>query len=140
MKALSIRQPWATLIVSGYTLDDGRHIFKNIENRNWLLPRDMEGQRIYVHAPTKQDSAAMEWLFEKGFAPAKVLMYYSNLIPRGALIGEVYIVKGVFESESIWFDGNYGFVLANPTAYETPIPCKGKLGFFVPDIPQEVNL
>ena len=26
--------------------------------------------------------------------------------------------------------GPYGFVLADPNAYEKPIPCRGQLGFF----------
>lgn len=53
---------------------------------------------------------------------------------RGAIIGEVDIVDCVTESKSPWFTGPYGFVLANPVAYKVPVPCKGKLGFFTPDI------
>ena len=41
MKALSIRQPWAWLIVNGY---------KDIENRTWST--DFRG-RVYVHAGRK---------------------------------------------------------------------------------------
>lgn len=41
MKALSIRQPWAWLVVHGP---------KRIENRSWHLPPSMVGQRIYIHA------------------------------------------------------------------------------------------
>jgi len=38
MRALSVKQPWAWLIVNGY---------KKIENRNW--PTSFRG-RIYIHA------------------------------------------------------------------------------------------
>ena len=41
MKVLSIRQPWAWLIVNGY---------KDVENRTWAAHRSMIGQRFLVHA------------------------------------------------------------------------------------------
>ena len=66
-----------------------------------------------------------------------IIMAYSNKLPRGALIGEVDIVDCVTESESPWFVGKYGFVLDNLVAYEEAIPCRGKPGFFVPEINQE---
>ena len=31
---------------------------------------------------------------------------------------------------SPWFEGPFGLVLANPVAYDKPIPYKGQLGFF----------
>ena len=35
-----------------------------------------------------------------------------------------------------WFEGPYGFVLANAVMYNKPIPYKGRLGFF--DVPDEI--
>ena len=52
----------------------------------------------------------------------------------GALIGEVDIVDCVTRSESPWFVGRYGFVLKNPVLYDKPVPCRGALGFFEPEI------
>lgn len=57
-----------------------------------------------------------------------------NIMTLGAIIGEVDIVDCVTESKSPWFIGKCGFVLANPTLYKFPIPCRGRLGFFEPDI------
>ena len=52
----------------------------------------------------------------------------------GCIVGTVDIIDCVQESDSPWFFGKYGFVLANPVALESPIPLKGALGFFdVPD-------
>ena len=48
MKALSIRQPWAWLIVAGY---------KDVENRTWAT--DFRG-RIYVHAGQRYDNQALK--------------------------------------------------------------------------------
>lgn len=145
MKVLSIRQPWAWLICAGMPLTEvidlgegkstvrlsSKVIIKNIENRNRLT--NYRG-RIYVHASKRDDSDAQLWLMERGFAPLIVLMLYSKRIPRGAIIGEVSIVDCVTESKSPWFVGPYGYVLANPVPYQKPIPCRGKPGFFEPDI------
>lgn len=135
MKALSIRQPWAWLIVHGY---------KDVENRTWATA--FRGC-IYVHAGLHQDYGAYEgdpvyrwlcqWIRERITPDAKWDWEQSRLT-LGAIIGEVDIVDCVTESGSPWFDGPYGFVLANPVAYDKPIPCKGKLGLFEPQTVIEV--
>jgi len=148
MKALSIKQPWAWLICAGMPLTEkvdlgkgmltvklsGKVVIKDIENRSWSIPSWFKlPQRIYVHAPKKRDEEAMKWLFNKGFAGMMVLALYTVGVPTGAIIGEVDIVDCVTASDSPWFVGPYGFVLANPELYDKLMPCKGKLGFFEPD-------
>ena len=151
MKALSIRQPWASLIVKGASVfksvDNGNGstrvefagvIFKGIENRRWATK--YRG-RIYVHASSKADDfiKTTKWLGGHiGLAPsACMLLASTKYSPKGCIIGEVDIVDCVAESKSPWFVGAFGFRLANPKAYEVPIPCKGRLGFFEPDINKE---
>ena len=47
MKAITIKQPWASLIVHG---------FKNIENRTWACPEKYIGHRVLIHVnPEKPD-------------------------------------------------------------------------------------
>jgi hypothetical protein len=58
-------------------------------------------------------------------------------IQTGAIIGEVDIIDCVTESKSPWFVGPYGFTLANPVLYDKPIPCRGMLGFFEPDLKEK---
>ena len=135
MKALSVRQPWAWLIVAG---------FKDIENRTW--PTAFRG-RIYVHAGQQEDrgfvlpvavrlpKAAMDKVWR--------LWQYrtSNPTQFGAIVGEVDIVDCVTESTSPWFEnvGAYGFVLRNPRAYAVPIPMRGMLGLFDVTLPMEAT-
>lgn len=151
MKALSIKQPWAWLIVNGY---------KGIENRTWHLPESMRGQRIYVHAGKKPDGEnynntkrivadVMTMLPEDVAASVWELVYERNSHPGhantwwahyGAIVGEVDIVDCVTNrpyasSDSPWFVGPYGFVLDNPVAYDKPIPYSGRLGFFDVKLP-----
>ncbi len=49
MKALTVRQPWASLIVLG---------IKTIETRSWKLPAAMVGQRIAIHAGAARPTSA----------------------------------------------------------------------------------
>ena len=52
MKTITIKQPWASLIVHG---------IKDIENRTWKCPKKYIGQRILIHAGK---SSANFWFAE----------------------------------------------------------------------------
>ena len=99
MKALSIKRPWAWLIVKGV---------KDVENRTWPLPKTLVfPQRIYVHAGLKPDRLSrletyriIEKLPRSALTELKGAGGFSNL-PCGAIVGEVDIV-GMGESHSKW--------------------------------------
>ena len=124
MLALSIRQPWATLIMRGG---------KDIENRNWKT--SVRG-RILVHAAkgcTKQEfEAANDFA---SYALGREVTGTLSKMPRGGIIGSVEIVDCVSWSNSRWFVGEYGFVLRDPKPIKM-IPYKGQLGFF--NVPESV--
>ncbi len=140
--ALSVREPWAWLICKG---------LKDIENRDW--PTKFRG-RVYIHAGKKADGrnynetkhiqgGIQKLLCSMGNEKAAQLVweivYHPSWKPcYGAIIGEVDIVDCVTDSDSPWFVGEYGFVLANPTLYEKPMPYKGQLGFFEVTLPEGV--
>jgi hypothetical protein len=52
MKAISLWQPWASLIACGA---------KPFETRHWAPPRELIGQRISIHAAKKVDRDAKEF-------------------------------------------------------------------------------
>lgn len=136
MMALSIRQPWASLILKAH---------KDIENRCW--PTKVRG-RILIHAakgmtrdehedaiafavdairadPLNTNCGRTVTLRELGFA-------FDDL-QRGGIIGSVEIVDCVSKSDSPWFVGEFGFVLRDPKPLPF-VPWKGRLGFF--DVPE----
>ena len=115
MRALSIRQPWAWLIVNGY---------KDIENRTWAT--QFRG-RAYVHAG--QRIIRDDFPEQRAYLRELGIVVPADL-PRGAIVGEITIADCVDGSESPWFCGSYGFTLAAPVAYAAPIPYRGQLGFF----------
>lgn len=128
MKAISIRQPWAWLIMHGG---------KDIENRCW--PTRLRG-RVLVHAAKGMTVEEWEhaWMFAvgSGISPnAANRGLTRHTIERGGIIGSVEIVDCVTASDSPWFMGKYGFVLRDPR----PLPfvsIKGALGFF--DVPDDL--
>jgi len=106
--ALSIRQPYCHNIL----YDE-----KDIENRNW--PTRLRGP-VLIHASKGFDREDKDEIFTKS-------------MPRGGVVGIMEIVDCVTDSPSRWFYGRYGFVIRNvmPLPF---MPCKGRLGFFRPDI------
>ncbi len=113
MKAISIRQPWAWLI-----LTQG----KDIENRNW--PTKFRG-RIAIHASKTMDYDGVAFAIERGV----IFRCNPRELPRGGVVGTVEIVDCVIASDSQWFFGPYGFLLRKPKPCGL-IPCLGKLGVF----------
>lgn len=117
---LSVRQPWAWLIVQGWKL---------IENRTW--PTSFRG-RFLVHASKGLTAAEYEscYLFVAGFAPACAQAIPEfEILERGGIVGEATLLDCVTRHDSEWFCGPYGFVLEDAKPW-TFYPCRGALGFF----------
>ncbi len=132
-RALSIKQPWAWLIVNGH---------KDVENRDW--PTRMRGP-IFIHAGKSYDRACLverfgrlvptpqwvEWLTGRGLGG--VLTELPTSFDLGGIVGLAEITDCVTQSTSPWFVGEYGFVVkrARPLPF---VALKGQLMFFqVPD-------
>lgn len=119
MKALSLKQPWAELVVSGK---------KKIELRKWNTC--FRGEFL-IHASRNPDENAMK---KFGFA--------ENSLPLGFIIGKAKLVdvkkygnKEDFAKDaslhlatSDW--GEYGFILSDVFRLEKPIQAKGALNFW----------
>jgi hypothetical protein len=120
MKALSIRQPWAWLIVNG---------IKDIENRDWTT--NYRGF-LLIHAGKTMDKQFPWGRFEQ----AERLMPHPGEYEMGGIIGHVTLSTVVTSSASPWFSGKYGFVLvgAAPAPF---IPLRGQLGLF--DVPTVIE-
>lgn len=114
--ALSIRQPWAWLIVSGY---------KNLENRNKL--KNFRGPFL-IHAGKRYDK---DWQHKLGFH-LNIFSDETSFL-RGGIVGIATITDSITESDSPWFTGTNAFVIENPKPLPF-IPCEGQLGFFYPKI------
>lgn len=120
MRTLSIRQPWAWLIVNGH---------KDIENRDWSTA--YRGQ-ILVHAGKTMtrkyyDAVAAEvWPYLNTEGPTLPAF---ELLERGGVVGVTTITGCVEGSDSVWFNGPFGFTLADsrPLSFHA---CNGKLGYF----------
>ncbi len=122
MKALSIRQPWAWLVVNGH---------KPVENRTW--PTSHRGDTL-IHAGLEFDLEGLQWV-QQHFPELR------DLLPRqyelGGIVGRAQLVQCTQQHPSRWFVGPYGFVMHDPR----PMPLvklRGQLGFF--DVPMSPAL
>jgi len=137
MKALSIKQPWASLIAHG---------LKDIENRTWATK--YRG-KIYIHAsgtPSFNNLTLnlshdqIDQIVLNGSFP---LDARDEKYPKSAIIGTVDIVDCVINHPSIWAEGTetsaghvidhivYNWVIANPVLFDEPIlNVKGKLSLW----------
>ena len=116
-RAISIRQPWAWLIVHGY---------KDIENRSW---KTKYRGPVYIHAGKllSKDEFIDAELVANGLG---ITIPQPDELTFGSIIGIATITNCVSESNSPWFSGAYGFKLKNATPLDNPIPYRGQLGFF----------
>lgn len=116
MIALSILQPWAWLIVHGH---------KDIENRTW--PTHRRGD-ILIHAGKRWGREQRDDL--EDIREAFPHLVLPDTYDLGGIVGAARIVDCVQQSDSPWFNGPHGFVLANSRPAPAFVPLKGALGFF----------
>ena len=127
-KIISVRQPWAWLIIN---------YGKDIENRDW--PTNYRGA-VLIHASRWFGKGEVydDFQFAKRLAPPPHGSVTLNDLRAqcGHIIGRVNLIDCVEKSESPWFFGRYGFVLKGAEPI-TPIPFKARLGLF--DCPDDVR-
>jgi len=120
MKALTIKQPWASLIVNKY---------KEYEFRSW---KTKYRGKILIHAGLSMDGRYLADFND-----------YDLTYIKGAIIGEAEIVDCILVDESFNRDlkqanskvykdcvGNYAWKLIKIKKYKKPIFCKGKLSLW----------
>lgn len=122
MKALTIKEPWASLIIEEY---------KKYEFRSWKT--NYRG-KILIHSGMSVEKDMLSRFKD-----------YDISINPGFIIGEATIVDCIlvdekFNNELRSIDSvvygrsnhveNYAWKLENIVKYDKPIPCKGKLGLW----------
>lgn len=123
MKVLTIKQPWATLIIQGY---------KRFEFRSWQTKYRGE---LLIHAGKGIDKEAVK----------RLAKYLPKELPQGKIIGKVNVVDCIKcneefkemcqkENNEVYakstFAENYAWQLDNVEVFEKPIEAKGKLSLW----------
>lgn len=150
MKAISIHQPFASLIVDpAYNIPAGM-FRKRVENRSWASP--IIGQTILIHASkTTERLTSLDWPWQ-----------LQASMPLGALVGTAVITACIryelgksfdFEGKATlqknldlakfaWVNGHphaegpVCWVLEDVQRFQRTIPYQGKQGFF--DVPTDI--
>ena len=135
MKALSLLQPWASLVVIGA---------KKIETRGW---QTKHRGKLLIHA--SRGKAGSIFASESPFK--KYIQDFTKL-PFGAIIGKVTLTD-IIRTEELFLDdtemnrltmeekafgdyssGRYAWILEEPVQFEEPIPARGSLSLWDYDL------
>jgi hypothetical protein len=154
MRALSLTQPWATLVVLGE---------KKIETRSW---RPSRFGTIAIHASKGFPKTARQFAISNSYCSKSLFQgHFAHVdqLPLGAIIGTVdvigYLRSEVFEFEhelhkqlfapyeiefsdkekafGDYSQNRYGWILKNPRMLEKPVPCKGALSLW--EVPRDIE-
>lgn len=154
MKAVSLLQPWASLVAVGA---------KKIETRSWGT--NYRGP-LAIHASKgwniEQSSLLSCWEFQAGLAPLVgrplnfAKLTWSGIeekhLPRGAVVAVCNLVDCVptdsLTQAQIGTDrpfgdfslGRYGWLLADVKLFPKPVPAKGMLGLWNWELPEGFEL
>ncbi len=127
MKVLTIKQPWATLVMQGD---------KRFEFRSWQTKYRGE---LLIHAGKGIDKEAVK----------RLANYLPKELPQGKILGKVTLVECIkmtpeFKEELIKensyiytkssFQENYGWQLEDVYVFNEPIDAKGHLSLWVYDL------
>lgn len=134
MRVLSIRQPWASLIMIGA---------KPFEFRSW--PLRVAGERWAVHASAswrRGEIGAILGRLDRGYTegmdPDKArtllvaVLVGQEHLPTGAILGTVLGGQAV-PASTIWDDADdavWANPVSDPRMLAEPIPVKGRLGWW----------
>lgn len=143
MRALSLLQPWASLVILA---------LKRVETRSWEAPERAKG-RIAIHASKALRRAEADLFHESPFREAFGELGIESVdeLPLGAILGTVGLSgcwpvehflgkisarERAFGNYSNDEGQRYGWVLERPMPIDNVIFCKGSLGLWT--VPADV--
>jgi hypothetical protein len=165
MRALTIWQPWASLIVGAPPSYDEHETppQKPIENRPWCPRRGLVGQRVAIHAGKVLNENVLETFYDlfkaKVYGEVRAPYAKPSLFPRGAVVGVARLVavvvrrKGAivdaFGKDGIpevdigedgrrFYGNDVGWLFREQRYLRRPVPCSGAQGVW--RLPPEVAL
>lgn len=126
---ITLWQPWASLIFTGH---------KRCETRSFAPPLKYVGKRIAIHAAARTPPRVGDELADLCYDAFGCGWSYS--LPRGAILGTATL-GGFYPTEKLsppdddriagdWSNGRYAWQLLDPEPLASPLPAKGKQGWW----------
>ena len=117
MKALSIMQPWAWLIVNGW---------KDLENRTWQT--NYRGP-LLIHASKQYDLKGYIFIVQSGLMKAEDM---PKTLEFGGIIGQVELYDVVQDAPSNWAAADQYHWLVRDAKTLPFVPCRGYQSLWTP--------
>ena len=135
MKALTLWQPWASLVACGAKL---------VENRTWKPAPKLiyPGERFAIHAGRTFGVGEWEALLDvcrerRIVLPPRERMPFSAIIATARFTGWTDRAEEIAEEQRVWFAGPIGWVLEDVRELVEPVPFSGSRGLW--DLPADVE-
>ena len=132
MKALTLYQPWASLIAIGA---------KHFETRSWAAPRTAIGDVVAIHAGRKEDRT-FRWEDDQVLS-----LLGAEDLPKGAIVATARLmdvlptwsaqVSPMEEHLGDFSPSRYAWKFVDVVRLTCPVPAKGHLGLWT--VPQDLE-
>lgn len=129
LKVLTLHRPWGAYVVNGD---------KPIENRSWVPPGAMLGQRFAIHAGKGWDPNGVRWLRSELGVDVDPSKHLEGVIGIVRLVGwcsadgrviksahDVIAERLIGQKERAALFGPFGWILRDQIAFKEPVPCRG---------------
>ena len=126
IKAISIRQPWASLIVEGY---------KNIENRTWPKENKEVNKWFFIHSCAKQKKPFFVNDKIKPEIKKLINLFKQEELPYSSIIGIMFVKNfeiNCVDKKYFWGNGPTCWHISKVIKFDNPIKTKGQLRFWEP--------
>lgn len=135
MKALTLTQPWASLVILGV---------KGWETRSWRPRGIVPGDRIAIHAAKGWTRDDIDFAFDLASRDILPMARYAEPdtdLPRGVVLGTVTFTgyrptAGMTPTSDVelllgdFSPGRFAWGLVLPKEYARPVPARGMLGLW----------
>ena len=158
MKALSLTQPMAWAMFHGKRVENrkwntyyrgefyvhasngfNKEHYDWLSNHSYLLNCDLPKIEDFLHGVLLGTAYLVRVMKKTGVNnPISTLSTHGRIYSAGDIQRELEILGGDEFWNSEWFWGEFGFVIQDAKELEKPIPCKGSLNFFEPEITVKV--
>lgn len=139
-RALSVRQPWAWLIVNGHKPFENRDWSPKNPGRMWLekrLSHCLEGFTILIHAAKGMTGDEYDQAYFMAQGDYNITLPAMKDLPRGGIVGVANAVRWHDTRPALPYAFGSGIELEAAAPREF-LPCKGALGFFQPKLEQVI--
>lgn len=133
VKAITIWQPWAQLVITGAKRVETRGHNTNVRERIAIHAAKQDHAGILLHIPAEElaffQATGVTSIPEPPTGAVLGTIQLANCVPIEELYGTEYDTPQE-RAFGDWSHGRYGWIMQQPERFTRPVPAKGAQGFW----------